>query len=143
MKAKKIRVALACACLAVVLGGAIGCGGSAGGAGSAGSAGENDVTLNFVASGPNTQSVFTSDPSVDYTGKFNQANGTCETLFVLDDDTKEVEPLLATDIEQPDDTTWVITLRDGVTFSNGKTMDADAVKARSSTYWNPTRAWPP
>lgn len=129
MKAKKIPVALACACLTVALGGIIGCGGSAGGAGSADSAGGNDVTLSFVASGPNTQSVFTSDPSVDYTGKFNQANGTCETLFVLDDDTKEVEPLLATDIEQPDDTTWVITLRDGVTFSNGKAMDAAAVKA--------------
>lgn len=133
MKADKVKVALACACLTMMLGGIVGCGSTAvnadGGEDSAGNAGGSDVTLNFIASGPNTQSVFTSDPSVDYTGKFNQANGTCETLFVLNDDTKEVEPLLATDIKQSDDTTWVITLRDGVTFSNGKPMDAAAVKA--------------
>lgn len=89
----------------------------------------SDVTLNFVAHGPNTMTVFTSDPAVDYTALINQGIGTCETLFVLDDDTKEVKPLLATEITQANDTTWEITIRDGVTFSNGKALTADAVKS--------------
>ena len=40
----------------------------------------------------------------------------------------EVEPWLATDYEFVDDTTVKITLRDGVKFSSGRTMDAEAVK---------------
>ena len=40
----------------------------------------------------------------------------------------EVEPWLATDYEFVDDTTVKITLRDGVKFSSGRTMDAQAVK---------------
>ena len=89
----------------------------------------SDVTLRYVCHAPNTVTNFTSDPAVDYTALINQGNGTCETLMVLDDDTKEVKPLLATAWEQTDDTTWVITIRDGVKFSNGKDLNAEAVVA--------------
>ena len=40
----------------------------------------------------------------------------------------EVEPWLATDYEFTDDNTVKITLRDGVKFSSGRTMDGEAVK---------------
>ena len=51
---------------------------------------------------------------MDYAGNKSFAMGTAETLFVLDDDTKEVLPLLATSIEQTEDLVWTITIRDGV-----------------------------
>lgn len=50
-----------------------------------------------------------------------------ETLFRYSD-TMELEPWLATEYENVDDTTWKITLRDGVQFTSGRTMDAQAVK---------------
>ena len=135
-------------CLVLALGTLAGCGGSSsapassGGSssaasssgssssGSAPAAAESDgsdVTLRYVCPAPNTVTNFTTDPAVDYTALINQGNGTCETLMVLDDDTKEVKPCLATAWEQTDDTTWVLTIRDGVTFSNGKALDAQAV----------------
>ena len=40
----------------------------------------------------------------------------------------ELEPWLATGYELVDENTWVVTLRDGVTFTSGRAMDADAVK---------------
>ncbi|MDX2140731.1 MAG: ABC transporter substrate-binding protein [Chloroflexota bacterium] len=36
-----------------------------------------------------------------------------------------VQPMLATEWTQTDDTTWVFTLREGVTFHNGETMTAE------------------
>ncbi|MEM9249443.1 MAG: ABC transporter substrate-binding protein [Pseudomonadota bacterium] len=40
-----------------------------------------------------------------------------------------ITPWLAERVERTADTTWVITLRDGVTFQNGKAMDVPAVLA--------------
>lgn len=40
----------------------------------------------------------------------------------------EIEPWLATEYENPDDLTWIITLRDDVSFSSGRKMDGEAVK---------------
>ncbi|MEM9633539.1 MAG: ABC transporter substrate-binding protein [Pseudomonadota bacterium] len=40
-----------------------------------------------------------------------------------------ITPWLAERLERKDDTTWVITIRDGVTFQNGKAMDVPAVLA--------------
>ena len=51
-----------------------------------------------------------------------------ERLFFKYNDNMEVEPWLATDYEFVDDTTVKITLRDGVKFSSGRAMDAEAVK---------------
>ena len=50
-----------------------------------------------------------------------------ETLFRYSD-TMELEPWLAEEYENVDETTWKITLRDGVQFTSGRTMDAQAVK---------------
>lgn len=40
-----------------------------------------------------------------------------------------ITPWLAESLTRSDDTTWVITIRDGVTFQNGKPMDVPAVLA--------------
>ena len=47
-----------------------------------------------------------------------------ETLFQVDHDMKIV-PLLAEKLEQPDDQTYVITLKKGVKFHNGDELTAD------------------
>lgn len=58
-----------------------------------------------------------------YTSRY----GITETLFKLDD-TLTAQPFLAESCEMQDDTTWVIKLRDDVTFQNGKKMTAETVK---------------
>ncbi|MEM9523924.1 MAG: ABC transporter substrate-binding protein, partial [Pseudomonadota bacterium] len=40
-----------------------------------------------------------------------------------------ITPWLAESLERVDDTTWIITIRDGVTFQNGRVMDVPAVLA--------------
>lgn len=53
--------------------------------------------------------------------------GITETLFKLDNNLKP-QPWLAQSCEMSDETTWVIKLRDDVTFQNGNKMTADSVK---------------
>ena len=53
--------------------------------------------------------------------------GITETLYKLDENLKPY-PFLAKSCEMQDDTTWVITLRDDVTFQNGRKMTAESVK---------------
>lgn len=67
------------------------------------------------------------DPHDGYSGWSTVRYGVGETLFKYNDN-MEVEPWLALDYEFVDDTTVKITLRDGVRFSSGRTMDAEAVK---------------
>lgn len=67
------------------------------------------------------------NPHDNYSGWSAIRYGVGETLFKYNDN-MEVEPWLATDYEFVDDTTVKITLRDGVKFSSGRTMDAQAVK---------------
>jgi len=50
-----------------------------------------------------------------------------ETLFQVDHDMKIV-PMLAEKFEQPDDRSYLITLRQGVKFHNGEELTADDVK---------------
>jgi len=45
-------------------------------------------------------------------------------------------PLLAEAWERPDDLTWRFTIRKGVTFHNGETLDANAIKASYDTLNN-------
>ena len=87
-----------------------------------------DVEFTFSIGNSNTTGGFSFDPAVDYQSQKTVTMGIGETLFVLDDETKEVCPHLAESIEQKDDTTWEITVRNGITFSNGRTLDAEAVK---------------
>ncbi len=67
------------------------------------------------------------NPHDNYSGWSCLRYGVGETFFKYNDN-MEVEPWLATDYEFVDDTTVKITLRDGVKFSSGRTMDAEAVK---------------
>lgn len=67
------------------------------------------------------------NPHSDYSGWSAVRYGVGETLFRYNDN-MEVEPWLATDYTFVDDTTVKITLREGVKFSSGRDMDAQAVK---------------
>lgn len=69
----------------------------------------------------------TVNPHEGYSGWACIRYGIGETLFKYSD-TMETEPWLALSYENVDENTWVFTLRDGVTFSSGRAMDAEAVK---------------
>ncbi|WP_042221318.1 glutathione ABC transporter substrate-binding protein [Oceanobacillus manasiensis] len=58
----------------------------------------------------------------------NAANNIYETLTTLDEN-QEVQPLLATDWEEVDETTWDFHLQEGVTFHDGAEFNAEVVKA--------------
>lgn len=68
------------------------------------------------------------DPHNAYAGWACIRYGVGETLFKYSDD-MQIQPWVAESYENVDETTWKITLKDGVTFSNGKKVDAQAVKA--------------
>ena len=70
----------------------------------------------------------TIDPAVDYDGWTSCRAGITETLVMVDENLQLV-PLLADSWTQPDTSTWVMHIREGVTFHNGKKVDAEAVKA--------------
>lgn len=67
------------------------------------------------------------NPHSAYSGWSAVRYGVGETLFKFND-SMEAEPWLAMEYEQLDDTHVKITLRDGVKFSSGRTMDGQAVK---------------
>ncbi len=70
----------------------------------------------------------TLDPAKDYDGWVLSRIGAGETLLRLDENARP-KPCLADTWEQTDDNTWVFHIRDGVTFSNGKAVDAQACKS--------------
>lgn len=67
------------------------------------------------------------NPHNGYSGWACIRYGIGETLFKYSD-AMEAEPWLATEYTNVDRTTWEITLRDGVTFTSGRALDAQAVK---------------
>lgn len=67
------------------------------------------------------------NPHNGYSGWACIRYGVGETLFKYSD-AMQLEPWLATEYKNIDDNTWEITLNDGVTFSSGRLMDAQAVK---------------
>lgn len=67
------------------------------------------------------------NPHNSYSGWACIRYGIGETLFKYSD-SMELEPWLATKYENINDTTWKITLRDNVTFTSGRNLDANAVK---------------
>ena len=69
----------------------------------------------------------TVDPHRTYNGWACIRYGIGETL-VHYTDSMELEPWLAKSWENDGNLTWTITLQDNVTFSNGRAMDAAAVK---------------
>lgn len=68
------------------------------------------------------------DVAYNWDGWSMSIYGISENLYRLDENI-EPQPWIAESVETPDENTWVFTIRDGVTFSNGKTVDAKAVKA--------------
>ena len=80
-----------------------------------------DTTFNPENSEPDV------NPHNEYAGWACIRYGVGETL-VRYSDSMEVEPWLAESWENDGDCTWTITLREGVTFSSGRNMDAAAVK---------------
>lgn len=68
------------------------------------------------------------DVAYNWDGWIMSIYGISENLYRLDENI-EPQPWIAESVETPDENTWVFTIRDGVTFSNGKTVDAKAVKA--------------
>ena len=69
------------------------------------------------------------DPGDGYRGWACIRNGVGETLFRLTDGL-EAEPFLVEAYEiSEDQLTWTLRLKEGVTFQNGKVLDAQAVKA--------------
>ena len=67
------------------------------------------------------------NPHNAYSGWACIRYGIGETLFRYSD-AMELEPWLATAYERVDELTWEITLREGVTFSSGRSLDGQAVK---------------
>lgn len=67
------------------------------------------------------------DPSNGTYGWVTIRMGVTECLVKLNDRV-EVEPLLATEVKNVDALTWEITIRDGVSFSNGTPVTAETVK---------------
>ncbi len=67
------------------------------------------------------------NPHYSYSGWSAIRYGVGETLFKYNDN-MEIEPWLAEGYEFVDDKTVKITLREGIQFSSGRTMDGEAVK---------------
>lgn len=57
-----------------------------------------------------------------------------DTLMRYDFDTATFEPQLAESLTSDDDTTWTLKLRDGVSFTDGTPLDADAFLANLTYY---------
>ncbi len=68
------------------------------------------------------------DPANGYYGWVTVRMGVTECLVKLDDEVR-VQGWLAEDVKNIDELTWEVTLRDGITFSNGTVVTADVVKS--------------
>lgn len=67
------------------------------------------------------------DNTVGYDGWVLCRAGVCESLVKITED-MTYEGLIAESWENDGSLTWIFKIRDGVTFSNGKAVDAEAVK---------------
>lgn len=103
----------------------VGCSGGTNGTESDGKPSQSgDKELVFAANGG-----MTMDPADGYRGWSTIRNGVGETLFRLTDELV-AEPFLLDDYSVSEDRlTWTLQIKEGITFQNGKAMDAEAVKA--------------
>lgn len=78
----------------------------------------------------------TLDPAHNWYGWYMRQAGIYQTLFSFDEN-MEMVPELAVGYEAVNDTAWKITLRDGVLFHDGTSMNADAVVYSINRVLNP------
>ena len=78
---------------------------------------QTDTNTKETAVFADTQGPTSLDPAESWNSWYTSRYGITETLYKLDDSLVP-QPLLALSCEMTDDTTWVITLRDDVTFQN-------------------------
>ncbi len=69
------------------------------------------------------------DPASEWDSWYLCYYGVVETLFKVSDDLTATPWLAESVTNEGDGKTWAVTLRDGITFSNGKALDAQAVAA--------------
>ena len=74
-----------------------------------------------------TQAPTSLDLTQGWNSWYTSRYGITETLYKLDG-SLEAQPFLAQSCERQDDTTWKITIKEGITFQNGNPLTADAVK---------------
>ncbi|MCG1010239.1 glutathione ABC transporter substrate-binding protein [Salinicoccus sp. ID82-1] len=86
------------------------------------SSGGGDMVLSFPSD------AVSMDPHGSNDVPSEQVRDTMYEGLVTQDENLEVVPLLATEWEQTDDTTWLFTLREDVTFHDGSEFNADVVK---------------
>lgn len=119
---KKMKVAAFMMAAAMMLSSVAGCGSNSGSTGS-GEAKKKDTLV--VAK---SEDITSLDPTLAMNQKsFTIFSQIYEGLVRYNDNTGEVEPCLATEWEQIDDTTWHFTLREGVKFHDGTDMKSDDV----------------
>jgi peptide/nickel transport system substrate-binding protein len=58
----------------------------------------------------------------------NLMNAIYDVLFTVDPETNAIQPRIATDMTSEDGLTWTLTLKEGITFSDGTPFDAEAVR---------------
>ena len=95
-----------------------------------GSSGDEEGQKTFVF-GDTTFNAENGEPDInphnDNSGWACIRYGVGETLFRFNDE-MEMEPWLAESCENVDEYTWKIVLREGISFTSGRVMDAEAVK---------------
>lgn len=95
-----------------------------------GSSGDEEGQKTFVF-GDTTFNAENGEPDInphnDNSGWACIRYGVGETLFRFNDE-MEMEPWLAESCENVDEYTWKIVLREGISFTSGRIMDAEAVK---------------
>lgn len=128
MERFRVRAAASVLLLALV---AAACGGdddggngAATGGGDGGGGGGGEITI-ALGSEPTTL-----DPQIREDGGERAVNDNVYETLLARDREGELEPLLAAEMpEQVDDTTWEVTLREGIEFHNGEPLTAEGVAA--------------
>jgi peptide/nickel transport system substrate-binding protein len=98
----------------------------------------SDLSVDIVLTGEPT-ALEACDSPLSGVGTVLRSNVT-QALTVINPDTGVVEPQLATEWDQVDDSTWTFTLREGVTFQDGEPFDAAAVAFGIDRAMNPDLA---